>query len=65
MSFRNYVVFHYGNLTHPSVDPPRIGFKSKVPANAGEILTNAVEEASRRNYMDGTCPSIPVRVNIH
>ncbi|KAF5315415.1 hypothetical protein D9619_007345 [Psilocybe cf. subviscida] len=50
----NYVVFHYGNLTHPSVDPPRIGFKSKVPTNAGEILINAVEEAKRRSHLDGT-----------
>ncbi|KAJ4471235.1 aspartic peptidase domain-containing protein [Lentinula lateritia] len=39
------VAFHYGNLTHPSVDPPRIGFLSMVPDNADALLTQAVEDA--------------------
>ncbi|KAF9465351.1 aspartic peptidase domain-containing protein [Collybia nuda] len=41
----NLVAFHYGNLTHPSVDPPRIGFLSTVPANADDLLKQAVADA--------------------
>ena len=41
----NLVVFYYGNLSHPSVDPPRIGFLSLVPENADELLDKAVEDA--------------------
>lgn len=41
----NLVAFHYGNLTHPSVDPPRIGFLSTVPANADDLLKQAVLDA--------------------
>ncbi|KAJ7585746.1 aspartic peptidase domain-containing protein [Mycena floridula] len=33
-------LFYYGNLTHPSVDPPRIGFVSNVPSDAGSRLAN-------------------------
>jgi len=39
------VAFHYGNLTHPSVDPPRIGFLSAVPTNADDLLEQEVKEA--------------------
>ncbi|THU99843.1 acid protease [Dendrothele bispora CBS 962.96] len=41
----NLVAFHYGNLTHPSVDPPRIGFLSMVPENANQLLIEAVNDA--------------------
>ncbi|THH20596.1 hypothetical protein EW146_g805 [Bondarzewia mesenterica] len=41
----NLVAFYYGNLTHPSVDPPRIGFLSQVPTNADDLLTEAVQDA--------------------
>ena len=41
----NTVVFYYGNLTHPSVDPPRIGFVSNVPQNANDLLQQAVNDA--------------------
>ncbi|RPD62529.1 acid protease [Lentinus tigrinus ALCF2SS1-7] len=41
----NMVVFYYGNLTHPSVDPPRIGFVSLVPQNADDLLDDAVDDA--------------------
>jgi hypothetical protein len=41
----NLVVFHYGNLTHPSVDPPKIGFMSNVPQNATTLLQDAVQDA--------------------
>ncbi|KAG6916182.1 hypothetical protein DXG01_008112 [Tephrocybe rancida] len=44
-SHSNLVAFYFGNLTHPSVDPPRIGFLSTVPANADELLTQAVQDA--------------------
>jgi len=42
---RNLVAFHYGNLTHPSVDPPRIGILSLVPSNANELYATAVSDA--------------------
>ena len=32
-------------MTHPSLDPPRIGFLSQVPTNASALLTEAVEDA--------------------
>jgi len=41
----NLVAFHYGNLTHPSADPPRIGFLSTVPSNADDLLRQAVQDA--------------------
>lgn len=41
----NLVVFYYGNLSHPSVDPPRMGFMSMVPANADDLLAQAVSDA--------------------
>lgn len=41
----NLVVFYYGNLTHPSLDPPRIGFLSNVPQNATQLLQDAVQDA--------------------
>lgn len=41
----NLVIFHYGNLTHPSQDPPRIGFLSQVPADAAALLAQAVADA--------------------
>lgn len=43
----NLVVFYYGNLTHPSVDPPKIGFLSTVPQNASSLLQGAVEDAQQ------------------
>ncbi|KAG5638864.1 hypothetical protein H0H81_009417 [Sphagnurus paluster] len=47
----NLIAFHYGNLTHPSVDPPRIGFLSTVPANAGALLKQAVVKAKGNGGM--------------
>ncbi|KAJ8514277.1 hypothetical protein ONZ45_g8163 [Pleurotus djamor] len=44
-SIHNLVAFHYGNLTHPSVDPPRIGFLSLVPQNISEVFAQAVQDA--------------------
>ncbi|KAI0632241.1 acid protease [Trametes polyzona] len=47
----NMVVFYYGNLTHPSVDPPRMGFVSLVPQNAEALLDDAVEDAQKAGGM--------------
>jgi len=41
----NLVAFYYGNLTYPSVDPPRIGFLSMVPDNADAILQQDIAQA--------------------
>ncbi|KAI0059646.1 acid protease [Artomyces pyxidatus] len=41
----NLVAFYYGNLTNPSVDPPRIGFMSMVPSNADDLLRQEVNNA--------------------
>ena len=43
----NMVIFYYGNLTHPSVDPPKIGFVSLVPENDNQLLADAVKEAQQ------------------
>ncbi|KAK7044361.1 peptidase A1 domain-containing protein [Favolaschia claudopus] len=53
----NIVAFHFGNLTHPSQDPPRIGFVSRVPDNAAEELEEAVDEAVENG---GNFESVPV-----
>ncbi|KAJ7141333.1 aspartic peptidase domain-containing protein [Mycena epipterygia] len=45
----NLVAFHYGNLTNPSQDPPRIGFLSQVPNNATALLAQAVQDAVEDN----------------
>ncbi|TFK27580.1 acid protease [Coprinopsis marcescibilis] len=45
----NLVAFHYGNLTHPSEDPPRIGILSLVPENADEVYLQAVQDARNNN----------------
>jgi len=39
------VAFYYGNLTHPSYDPPRIGFLSMVPDNVDALLQNDIAQA--------------------
>ncbi|KAI0754817.1 aspartic peptidase domain-containing protein [Daedaleopsis nitida] len=41
----NLVIFYYGNISNPSVDPPRIGFLSLVPQNADDLLDQAVDDA--------------------
>ncbi|KAA1478690.1 acid protease [Dentipellis sp. KUC8613] len=40
------VSLYYGNLTYPSSDPPRMGFLSTVPADAGARLQSIVAAAS-------------------
>ncbi|KAJ7724307.1 aspartic peptidase domain-containing protein [Mycena maculata] len=41
--------FYYGNITYPSVDPPRIGLLSTVPSNAGTLLQGALTAAQAQN----------------
>ncbi|EPQ51101.1 acid protease [Gloeophyllum trabeum ATCC 11539] len=41
----NLIAFYYGNLTHPSQDPPRIGFMSTVPSDASTQLQQVVSSA--------------------
>ncbi|KAF8582572.1 acid protease [Ramaria rubella] len=41
----NLVAFYYGNLTHPSVDPPRMGFLSTVPSNVDDLYQADVKAA--------------------
>ncbi|KIK43110.1 hypothetical protein CY34DRAFT_82376 [Suillus luteus UH-Slu-Lm8-n1] len=42
--------FYYGSFTGPSQDPPRIGFLSTVPSDAGIRLEEAVSAASAEQY---------------
>jgi len=53
------IAFHYGNLTHPSVDPPRIGFLSTVPANAAQLLIDAVNGAQQTGALEATTQLAP------
>ncbi|GJJ14233.1 hypothetical protein Clacol_008496 [Clathrus columnatus] len=39
--------FYLGNLTHPSVDPPRIGLLSTVPSNADDLYNKAIATAEQ------------------
>ncbi|EIW59326.1 acid protease [Trametes versicolor FP-101664 SS1] len=56
----NMVVFYYGNLTHPSLDPPRMGFVSLVPQNAEALLDTAVEDAqSAAGAFESTAEAAP------
>lgn len=58
----NLVAFYYGNLTHPSVDPPRIGFLSMVPDNASSIVQSVVSQAQANGGIFGSMP-IPYVTN--
>ena len=50
----NLVAFYYGNLTHPSVDPPRIGFLSIVPNNSTGIVQSVVSHAQANGGIFGS-----------
>ncbi|KIJ31215.1 hypothetical protein M422DRAFT_36305 [Sphaerobolus stellatus SS14] len=43
----NLVAFYFGNITHPSVDPPRIGFLSTVPSDAAASYSSAIGSAQK------------------
>ncbi|KAK7442722.1 hypothetical protein VKT23_015969 [Stygiomarasmius scandens] len=48
--------FHYGNISFPSQDPPRIGFLSTVPDNLEDRYKEAVQKAATEN--GGNFPAI-------
>jgi hypothetical protein len=52
----NLVAFYYGNLTHPSLDPPRIGFLSMVPDNADSIVQSDDSRAQSNGGLFGSTP---------
>lgn len=41
----NLIAFYFGNLTHPSADPPRIGFLSTVSSDASKTFTADIKKA--------------------
>ncbi|KAH8802328.1 aspartic peptidase domain-containing protein, partial [Flagelloscypha sp. PMI_526] len=45
--------FYYGNITRPSMEPPRIGFKSTVPLDAGERLRQLLSRLRERERKFG------------
>ncbi|KAK0471167.1 aspartic peptidase domain-containing protein [Armillaria novae-zelandiae] len=51
--------FHYGNLSYPSTDSPRIGLLSTVPDDASDKLIEAVMAASDSGNLYGTAESAP------
>ena len=42
--------YYYGNLSHPTQDPARIGFLSTVPQDAGERYTSVLRTADKNLY---------------
>lgn len=50
--------FYYGNITHPSADPPRIGFLSTVPGDAAARLRAAVSRDEKKPSPGGWFRSI-------
>ncbi|KAJ7788330.1 hypothetical protein B0H14DRAFT_2628360 [Mycena olivaceomarginata] len=63
----NLVAFHYGNLTHPSQDLPRIGILSQVPAMGRSHCLELhqqpqdVDQVERRRTRDGDLGSLARR----
>ncbi|TDL16844.1 acid protease [Rickenella mellea] len=53
------VAFYYGNLTHPSSDPPRIGFLSTVPPNANDQYKAIVNQAANGGGFVATSIAAP------
>ena len=41
--------YYFGNLSHPSQDPPRLGFLSTVPSDASGKMQNAASAAAKAN----------------
>jgi hypothetical protein len=58
----NLVSFYYGNLTHPSVDPPRIGFLSLVPENADDLFRQAIVDAQRTGDFEQILDLAPTEI---
>jgi hypothetical protein len=51
--FRVLSAYYYGNLSFPSVDPPKIGLLSTVPTDASQQLKAAVTTASKAGNFPG------------
>jgi len=58
----NLVAFHYGNLTHPSVDPPRIGLMSLVPENADDLFRQVIVDAQQTGDFEQTLQIAPTEI---
>ncbi|KAL0959031.1 hypothetical protein HGRIS_014338 [Hohenbuehelia grisea] len=52
--------FHFGNITHPSQDAPRIGLRSTVPPDADERLREAVARATAAGAFPAATIPAPV-----
>ena len=61
---RNLVAFHYGNLTHPSADPPRMGFLSTVPGNADDLYGTDVQAAKHDGKFVGAYDPLATNTNL-
>ncbi|TFK52169.1 acid protease [Heliocybe sulcata] len=61
----NLIAFYYGNLTHPSQDPPRIGFMSLVPSDADTKLQAAVSAAQQNNGIFASTSDNPLAATAH
>ncbi|KAJ2930718.1 hypothetical protein H1R20_g1743, partial [Candolleomyces eurysporus] len=46
--------YHFGNITYPSMDPPRMGFLSTVPPNANDLMQSAQASAARFDEFPST-----------
>ncbi|KAF8531341.1 aspartic peptidase domain-containing protein [Gautieria morchelliformis] len=55
----NLIAFYLGNLTHPSIDPPRMGFLSTVPSNADALLQADVQAAQSNGAFIASSVSAP------
>jgi len=58
----NLVAFHYGNLTHPSVDPPRIGLMSLVPENVDDLFRQVIVDAQQTGDFEQTLQIAPTEI---
>lgn len=47
--FSVLAAFHYGSLTRPSQDPPRVGLLSTVEDNAGKKLCDDKHKAEKEH----------------
>lgn len=64
--YRALVAFYYGNLTHPSQDPPRIGLLSTLPSDANDRLQAVVSAAKTGdgNFIGmSTLPTVSLHTN--
>ena len=62
VDFSVLAAFHYGSLTRPSQNPPRVGLLSTVDPNAGKQLCDDKHQAEREHegYPSRSLPSLPL-----